>query len=169
MKVSNISFSGAGILLCLAMLTGCGSNIIKPISKDVIGHATVRNVIVETTSATNSDTIAAKVKEAVQKEAQKELKGDKQVDLKITIDQWSGGTENVLGGSVTKTLLGSSTQLSGVVDVVDINTGEILGKYSIASKHEEGGLMGATKTISFVDTDKAVIDNFATYTINHLE
>lgn len=68
------------------------------------------------------------------------------------------------------TLLGSKTYLNGVVDVLDTKTGANIGKYKIYSEHKEGGLLGAKMTtISFTNVDKTVINNFAMYTVNHLE
>jgi hypothetical protein len=144
--------------------------MIKPIQKGIVGNTTVRNITVVTTaSAGTSKTIAAKVKNAIQKEAKDELKGKMKVDLKITLDKWQG-TDKVIGGGVTSKLFGSRTYLNGVVDVLDTNTGKIIGKYTIFSEYKEGGLFGGKMTtISFTNTDQTVIDNFAMYTINHLE
>ncbi len=151
------------------LVSACGGNIIKPMPKGYAGHSTVRNVTVVTASSVTSKSISAKVKSAIQKEAKDELKGNMKVDLKITLDQWQG-TENTVGGSVTNTLLGSKNYLNGVIDVLDTKTGASIGKYKIYSEHKEGGLLGAKMTtISFTNVDQTVIDNFAMYTINHLE
>lgn len=154
--------------LVALLLSACGSNIIKPIPKDVIGNATVRRVDVGTQGSVRSETIASKVKGAVEKQAQKDLKGNRQIDLKISLDRWVG-SEHIVGGSVTSKLLGSKTELNGTIDILDAKTGELLGKYTIAAKHEEGGLLSAQRTISLVDTDSAVIEKFALYTIHHLQ
>lgn len=168
-KTKKNIFNISMLLLAVMLLSACAANIIKPVRKDIIGHSTVRNVTVVTASSVRSSTISEKVKIAIQKEAKDELKGNLQVDLKVTLDNWQG-VENVIGGGVTSKLLGSKTLLNGVVDILDINTGEIIGKYSIFSEHQEGGLIGGKiTTISFRDTDQTVIDNFAMYTINHLE
>jgi len=157
------------LLAAVMLLSACGGNIIKPIRKDIIGHATVRNVTVVTTSSVTSKSISAKVKTAIKKEAKDELKGNMQVDLKVTLDKWQG-TENVIGGGVTSKLFGSKTYLNGVVDILDTNTGEVVGKYTIYSEFKEGGLFGGkVTTVSFANTDQTVIDNFAMNTINHLE
>ena len=164
-KLLNISL----LLTAVMLLSACGGNMIKPIRKDLIGHSTVRNVAVVTASSVPSKSISEKVKAAVKKEAKDELKGNMQVDLKVTIDQWQG-TENVIGGGVSSKLFGSKTSLNGVVDVLDIKTGEVIGKYTIYSEYKEGGLFGGkVTTVSFTNTDQTVIDNFAMYTINHLE
>lgn len=158
------------IFLAIVMLvSACGGNMIKPIKKGIVGHSTVRNVTVVTADSVTSKSISAKVKTATQKEAKDELKGNMQVDLKITLDKWQG-TENVIGGGVSSKLFGSKTYLNGVVDVLDTKTGEVIGKYTIYSEFKEGGLLGGkVTTISFADTDQTVIDNFAMYTVNHLE
>ena len=158
------------IFLAIVMLvSACGGNMIKPIRKDIVGHSTVRNITVVTTGSAASATISGKGKSAIKKEAKSELKGNMKVDLKITLDKWQG-TEKVIGGGVTSKLFGSKTYLNGVVDVLDTNTGEIIGKYTIYSEYKEGGLLGGKMTtISFTNTDQTVIDNFAMYTINHLE
>ncbi|MCK5722795.1 MAG: hypothetical protein KAI84_09680 [Gammaproteobacteria bacterium] len=157
------------LLTAVMLLSACGGNMIKPIKKGIVGQATVRNITVVTTDSVTSKSISAKVKTAVKKEAKDELKGNIQVDLKVTIDKWQG-TENVIGGGVSSKLFGSKTYLNGVVDVLDTNTGEIIGKYTIYSEFKEGGLLGGkVTTVSFANTDQTVIDNFAMYTINHLE
>lgn len=157
------------LLAAIMLLSACGGNMIKPIRKDVIGHATVRNITIVTAGSVASTSISAKVKAAVKKEALGELKGNMQVDLKVTIDKWQG-TENVIGGGVSSKLFGSKTYLNGVVDVLDTKTGEVIGKYTIYSEFKEGGLFGGkVTTVSFANTDQTVIDNFAMYTINHLE
>lgn len=158
------------IFLAIVMLvSACGGNMIKPIQKGIVGHSTVRNITVVTTGSAGSATIAGKVKSAIKKEAKAELKGNMKVDLKVTLDKWQG-TEKVIGGGVTSKLFGSKTYLNGVVDVLDTNTGAIIGKYNIYSEYKEGGLLGGSMTtISFKDTDQTVINNFAMYTVNHLE
>lgn len=163
-KLLNISLFLAAVML----LSACGGNIIKPIRKDLLGHSTVRNITVIALPSAGSDTIASKVKTAVRSEANDELKGKIQVDLKIMLDQWTG-KEKVLGGSFTNTLFGSKTVLSGTVEILDTNTGSLLGKYKIYSKHEEGGLLSKTTTISLVDTDAAVINRFAEWTIDQIQ
>lgn len=164
-KLLNISL----LLAAFMLLSACGGNMIKPIKKGIVGHSTVRNVTVVTTSSVTSKSISEKVKAAIKKEAKSELKGNVKVDLKITLDNWQG-TESVIGGGVTSKLFGSKTTLSGVIDILDTNTGVVIGKYTINSVHSEGGLFGGKMTtVSFVNTDQAVIDKFATFTINHLE
>ena len=115
-----------------------------------------------------SPSIAGKVKSAVEKEAKNELKGNKQVDLKITLDKWQG-SEHAIGGSFAGKLLGSKTLLHGVIDTRDIKSDKLLGRYEIYSKHEEGGLLSAQKAVSFVDTDNFVIEQFAVSTVRFLE
>ena len=121
------------IFLAIVMLvSACGGNMIKPIRSDIVGHSTVRNITVVTTGSAGSATIAGKVKSAIAKEAKSELKGNMKVDLKVTLDKWQG-TEKVIGGGVTSKLFGSKTYLNGVIDVLDTNTGEIIGKYNIVA------------------------------------
>ena len=165
-QILHVSIFAAIVML----VSACGGNMIKPIRSGIVGHSTVRTVtVVTTTSAVPSKSIAEKVKKAITKEAKSELKGNMKVDLKITLDKWQG-TEKVIGGGVTSKLFGSRTYLNGVVDVLDTKTGDVIGKYSIFSEYKEGGLLGGKMTtISFENTDQTVIDNFAMYTINHLE
>ncbi len=155
------------IFLSIVMLvSACGGNMIKPIRKDVIGQATVRNITVVALPSADSSTIAAKVKTAVRKEATKELKGKMQVDLKIMLNKWNG-TDKQLGGKVTSRLFGSKTDIGGDIKVLDINTGAVIGEYSIYQQRKVGGLLD--NSITFFDIDTAVIDDFATYTVNELE
>lgn len=165
-SILHISIFAAIIML----VSACGAgNIIKPIRSDIIGQATVRNVTVVATGTAKSAKISNRVKAAVEKEAKDELKGNKQVDLRVTIDRWAG-VDSVMGGKVTSKLFGSKTTLTGMIDVLDTNTGETIGKYTIFSEYKEGGLLGASMTtISFTNTDQYVIDMFATLTINTIQ
>ncbi|MDH5601624.1 MAG: hypothetical protein OEY78_10000 [Gammaproteobacteria bacterium] len=151
------------------LVSACGGNIIKPMPKGYVGHSTVRNITVVNAGSVTSTTIADRVKKAVRKKANNELSGNMKIDLKITLDKWQG-TETTVGGSVTNTLLGSKNYLNGIVDVLDAKTGALIGKYKIYSEHKEGGLLSAkTTTISFTNVDETVINNFAMYTVYHLE
>ena len=152
------------IFLAIVMLvSACGGNMIKPIRKDVIGHSTVRNITVVALSSITSKTLTSKVKASVRKEATKELKGNQQVDLKISLNRWTGSE----GGNVATTLLGSKTALGGDVEVLDTKTGAVIGKYSIFQQRKVGGLLD--RTVVFFEVNKAVIDDFATYAVNELE
>ena len=157
------------VLTAVVLLSACNKyGTIKPVQKDLFGNATIRNVSVVATGSAKSPSIAGKVKSAVEKEAKNELKGNKQVDLKITLDKWQG-SEHAIGGSFAGKLLGSKTLLHGVIDIRDIKSDKLLGRYEIYSKHEEGGLLSAQKAVSFVDTDNFVIEQFAVSTVRFLE
>lgn len=151
------------------LLSACGGNIIKPVRYDIIGHSTIRNVTVVLVKSAKSATIANQVKAAIKKRAKEKLKGNNQVDLKVTIDIWQGTNIALAGGKVNR-FIGSRTILNGLVDILDTNTGEALGQYKILSEYKEGGLAELKKTrVHYKNLNQVVIDNFAMYTINYLE
>lgn len=166
--IKSICAKGLGMLLITLLLSACASNKIKPIPKDLIGNATVKNVEVVTLDSVKSDTLVDSVRKAITDEANNNLKGNRPINIKVSLDKWVT-PEQMVGGSFTGKLLGSNTELNGIVDIIDPGTGDVIAKYSIYASHKEGGLLGATTTISVVNVEKAVISKFASFTIDELE
>jgi len=152
------------VALTMAILvTACAGKpyMVKP-SDEYMGNISIQSVEVVKTDEVESDTIVAAVKSQLQKDVA-DLAGAKAVDMKVTLNYL---TAPVLGGEVTKALIGSETRLGGVVEMFD--SGKLIGKFNIISKYSEGGLLSKMTTLSFVDTQAAVVRKFSEYVMVYL-
>ncbi len=151
------------VVIAMAILVSACSKpyLVKP-SDEYLGNVRVASIDVVKTDEVKSNTIVAAVKSKLQEDAA-DLNGAKVVDMKVTLDHL---TIPLPGGSVTKTLIGSNTKLSGVVELFD--QGKLISKFVINAEYSEAGLLGATTTISFVDTQTAVVRQFSAFTMAYL-
>ncbi len=167
MKTSSIKryiISLICMLLASIMLTGCISKpyLVKP-SDGYAGNISIKSIEVSKVSGVKSDTIMAAVKAKLKEDA-RDLRGSKPVDMKVVLDYL---TVPLPGGAMTAKLIGSNTMLKGTVSILDAD--QVVAKYNITAEHNEGGLLGKTMAISFVDTQNAVVNKFSQFAVYYLQ
>ncbi len=146
------------------MMTACFSKpwLVKP-DKSYLNNIKIQSIEIIKSDAVSSNTIVAALKSKLIEDAA-DLKGTKAVKMIVTLDYL---TTPLPGGSITASLMGSSTSLRGTVKIIDGS--KVIAKYNVSASYSEGGLLGKTTTISFIDTQNMVISKFSAYAISYMQ
>lgn len=146
------------------LLSGCFAKpwVVKPDSSYLDNNITIHSVEVTKTDSVDSDTIVSLV-EATLKDDVDGLTGAKRVAMKVSLTYL---TKGLPGGSVTGKLLGSDTTLKGTVTITA--SGKVIARYDIAASHSEGGLLGKTTTVSFINVEKLLAQKFSSFAIGYM-
>ncbi len=154
----------ASLFAASIILTGCISKpfLVKP-ADGYVGNISVKSIEVTKSDAVDSDTISVMIRSKLEADAT-ELHGSKGVDMKVKLTHL---TAPLPGGDVTAKLLGSKTVLKGVISIED--NGRVVAKYDITADYSEGGLLGKTSTVSFVDPITEVVKKFSAFTVSYMQ
>ena len=85
--------------------------------------------------------------------------------MKVTIEKWRA-PENQTGGKFASKLVGTSSEIVGLVKIINPQDNSIIAEYRSMATYKEGGLLSGTT--SFVNVEGKLLSDFAYFVVGQL-